>query len=395
MHRTACLGVLVTLALSFPLLTIAPQAQALDECALCKGTGTIFCTTCAEKGYETGVCWICDGEGTEPCRFCTRIADYIREKKLCPTCKGRRKDCPDCGGITRALLTAKGKVPCPNEHCVNGEVKWEFSTARCLLCMGRNRSLDCISCTDGTMTCRLCRGKKRDVRWPCRDCAGAGRVPCPLCTEVPAECPWCGGKGERPCPGKSEPGDPPLVCLECEGFGWEPCWDCFGSSRMACAHCWGTGYVEYVMATRDGTITTRGGRKDCKDCNRKGWTPCTSCTKGRTDCAKCKKTGSREGHCFLCLGEGKLECEGCKPRPFVAFERAGTIVLEAGHHERAIRWLEIAQEKATKHYAEPLGEDAPPERIAARVEERDAVLERLATKLATAHAYLELGGGGK
>lgn len=371
-----------------------PAVSVSAACKLCKGAKTLSCLGCAGAGHDMVACSWCEGSGKEPCAVCGRIAEYVKKKYSCATCDGKRKSCKDCGGVVRHLKTAKGKLPCTNDVCYNGTVKTTAYTMRCAMCKGSNRSLDCPFCSDGSQKCAGCAGQKTVPR-ACNDCSGNGKMICPLCHDPrSSDCPWCKGATKVACEATPGRKDPPVACRECWGLGDEWCGDCTGLGRVACDGCLGTGTVTTLVVKKyTNEPVGPGGREKCKACNKRGTVTCGACTKGRNPCKACKQTGKREGHCYLCAAKGVLLCTGCQPRPYRSFKESAITLLDAGEFAHAVEYLDVAIEKAEKHFRTALAGDVGTAEAKALELERDETLQQLRYMHSMAQTEAELGDG--
>ncbi len=132
--------------------------------------------------------------------------------------------------------------------------------------------------------------------------------------ERPRVCPTCGGKVVIPCPA-------------CEGKGVlrterELCGACYGRGRRTCAHCQATGSVQGRCSRcgGDGTYTdTSTGRKRkvrCGACGGDGKrsVTCSDCKgAGSWKCQACDGNGvvTRQLKCGKCGGQGTIRCPDC------------------------------------------------------------------------------------
>jgi hypothetical protein len=237
------------------------SARGAADPMACDETGTITCALCKGMGKIELTCQDCDGAGAV----------------CCPSCLGS-DTCPEC---TSGWIVYEGgkKVKC--HVCTGGKT-------HCMACGGTLKA-----------PCKSCNGTGRST-WPCPGRCNAGRLPCPAsgaAQDATPPCPWCAdAKLQSACP----------TCL---GASYTGCRDCWGTLKVTCGKCGGSG--ETRMVYTDGTTASAS---KCAACDGKGYSKCDKCGgAGKLPCSSCGGKGRvprDTAHCPLCDGTGKLAPPG-------------------------------------------------------------------------------------
>jgi hypothetical protein len=219
------------------------------------------------------------------------------------------------------ILIGKAIWITPSQLCdkcqMNGRVY-------CDSCEGRGqRSIDCLDCQGGLITCPDCKGSGQARCLQCKGTGGHWTENCPDCSgkgRITRECRRCDGSGERR-----------ILCYNCEHRGYvikkTVITDDKGNKttvykHFICLSCRGEGFLERSCSHCDGTGTTstkclrcRGvGQMSgyCTKCNGSGKVLCSKLI----ECAKCRATGKINELCDACSGKGYITCPKCDGRKY-------------------------------------------------------------------------------
>ena len=303
------------------------QVSLPDPCLLCEDTSSVTCPTCDGAEVFERSCQSCKGKG----------------KLACQSCEKGRKDCPT-RTCRDGMISWRGNLWSP----VSGvDRDRDRDRDPCRFC-SRKGTVKCQECVRGQRRCADCRGRRK-VKGPCMDCAGSGRLPCPLCTSKAdsPDCLWCESHRVRACSVCTRSGLAPQPCPDCGGDGKLLCSSCQGHGRLPCQRCGATG----KMRVRNvGAVTGKGGVRPHDTCSGKGVLRCQTCKGGMLRCPRCKN--GRVKICLLCEGSHQAPCSACQDGPYWPAERAAQILRHHGHHDFVVPFLERAQRRAVVYFEE-------------------------------------------
>lgn len=254
--------------LSLFALTLALPVRIEAGCQTCQDTGEMACVSCGGAKPTAFPCTGCKGAGSFACKACEG-----KGGSPCTTCVAGAQGNPVTPVVT--------------------------STDKCGVC-DRTGTIDCPSCTAGSIDCASCAGR-REIARLCPACAGGGKVACPDC-KAGGPCPGCGGAKKSECVTCEMTGSRATTCAACLGSRGVLCQTCKGSGRASCRECHG-----------DGVCHGARGAFACQLCGRRGYLACKKCSgRAATPCAGCKGKGQIVEKCAACKGEKKAACMYCR-----------------------------------------------------------------------------------